>query len=452
MDFNQSKSKSTINRGVTSIYRRFEFFDSEILADDGEQKIESGNNSAALRNSGRPRQGKDLMNATMMNNDSKEESGSSGLNLFEDFEPVCASAGYGLLCFGGADGKIAVINRDLQIRKFVSHSSRITKIVKTKQMRNFIINIFSLDAVDIDEYGKPKKVKSFKIFPQGSTYIPASALAATDDGSQIAVGCTNGVVKVFDLNLQSKEKNHREREITKENPSPVTGLHYREENQNTLLYVVTTVKIVSFQIRARNPIMVTCVLLCHYLFILCNNDKLFYFCNNNNNNYNKIMKELTLLKKKKKTVHQYDYNDPRGLHAFPGEKKMARSFRRYFIIVTSGVGGMKQGKENRVEVIIYDHPNKYIAFRRLYDDLIDIIHEWGSVFILTKHQLIKLRDKDLQEKLNEFFRSHMYDTAIKLARSEGENEFKIMEYYRDYGDHYYEFCREDKQKLHITQT
>lgn len=79
-----------------------------------------------------------------------------------------------------------------------------------------------------------------------------------------------------------------------------------------------------------------------------------------------------------------------------------------------------------------------MAFRQKFDDLIGIVSEWGSVFILTQTALIKLRDKDLQEKLNEFFRNHLYEKAIQLARSEGSSPIKIIEYYCKYGDYLYE--------------
>ena len=140
---------------------------------------------------------------------------------------------------------------------------------------------------------------------------------------------------------------------------------------------------------------------------------------------------------KSETVHLFKGDQRRGEHAFPGEKRMVRSFRRYIIVVCSYLG-LKQRHANRVEVTIYDQDNKYIAYRKPFDDLIDIISEWGCVFILTKKKLEKLRDKDLQEKLNEFFRFNLYEKAIQLARSEGCDESKIIQYYLKYGDHLYQ--------------
>jgi len=65
------------------------------------------------------------------------------------------------------------------------------------------------------------------------------------------------------------------------------------------------------------------------------------------------------------------------------------------------------------------------------------MREWNNVFILNKNKLFKLRDKDLQEKLNEFFGSNLYQKAIDLAISEKCNKTKIIEYYCKYGDYLY---------------
>ncbi len=100
-----------MHQGVTSFYRRFDFFDSETLAD-----------SHAERKTRRPHESKS----------DEHTDDSSGLDLFDDFEPNCASSGHGVLCFGDNSGKIAIINRDLQIFKFQSHSHRIQKLFKTK--------------------------------------------------------------------------------------------------------------------------------------------------------------------------------------------------------------------------------------------------------------------------------------------------------------------------------
>ena len=429
-----------MQQGVTFFYRLFEFFDSEKIAqrdgiDDDDMLNEMKYNSI---------QSSKMMTSKESSND--DEIG--GITLFEDFSPNCAVSGAGVICFGDNDGWIKFINRDFQIFKFKSHSVRIQKLFKTTNSDILIalgkhvdipsgpvetfIHIWKLS--DIDELGNPKKIKSFRLFPEGSQMeLPISALTATSSGSQIAVGCANGVVLVFNVNLKSSSYSYhssstsslskiRPIKLTKEGPHAVTGLHYLQNKDNikeTILYVITVHAIMSFHIFDKNfP---------------------FYFLDRNGGcdlNCSSINDKGELIVAKSETVHIFKGEEIRGEHAFPGHKQMVCSFRRYLIVVTAIKTKMTNAK--RVEVCIYDNANKYVAFQQQFDDLITIISEWGSVFILTQNYLIKLRDKDLQEKLNEFFRNNLYEKAIQLARSEDCSQIKIIEYYCKYGDYLYE--------------
>eukprot|EP01084_Bolivina_argentea_P054152 99324_1 len=253
--------------------------------------------------------------------------------------------------------------------------------------------------------------------------LPILALTATSSGFQISVGCANSVVLVFNVNLKHRasllEKIHPMK-LTKEGLHICTnGLHHLKPNKFIILYVITVHAIMSFHMSDRNfP--------CYFIDRTGGCD---LGCS--------IINDFgELIVAKSETVHIFLGEEIRGEHAFPGHKQMVSSFRRYLIVVTLIKTKMTENK--RVEVCIYDNTNKYVAFQRQFDDLIAIISEWGSVFILTNKYLIKLRDKDLQEKLNEFFRNNLYEKAIQLARSEGCPQTKIIEYYCKYGDYLYE--------------
>ena len=223
------------------------------------------------------------------------------------------------------------------------------------------------------------------------------------------------VVLVFNVNLKYRHSSLLEKirpiKLTKEGPHVATGLHYLEMKDTNningrikpLLYVITVHAIMSFHIYDRN-----------FPFQFLDRD------GGCDLNCSSINDKGELIVAKSETVHLFIGEDPRGEHAFPGHKQMVCSFRRYLIVVTAIKTKMTNAK--RVEVCIYDNANKYVAFQQQFDDLITIISEWGSVFILTQTALIKLRDKDLQEKLNEFFRNNLYEKAIQLARSEGAEQ------------------------------
>ena len=270
-----------MHQGVTSFYRRFDFFDSEKLAEDSASDEKSSFSRRVEQKS------------------DKDDAG--GLNLYEDFEPNCAAAGNGVLCFGDNSGQIQFVNRDLQILKFKSHSERITKLFKTKNNDYLVVvgkhdyipkvietvikiwyvlflaehspffkplffhffffffffffMFFNIDASsralnDLNELGKPKEVKSFRAFSDGEE-VPISALAVTENCSQIAVGCATGTVILFDVNLKSNRA-PKERKLTKSDSRSVTGLHYLEDLHDPLLYVITVEDVSVYYLRRKN--------------------------------------------------------------------------------------------------------------------------------------------------------------------------------------------------------
>lgn len=49
---------------------------------------------------------------------------------------------------------------------------------------------------------------------------------------------------------------------------------------------------------------------------------------------------------------------------------------------------------------IYDLDNKFIAYSASFDDVIDVVAEWGSFYILTRDgKMFVLQEKDTQTKL-----------------------------------------------------
>lgn len=155
-----------MQKGVTSFYRRFDFFDSEKVAQREIEDIKSD-----IYNSTNERKSNNVTEDLNMNNP-------TGIPLYDEFDPNCAVSGSGLICFGDNSGFIKFINRDLEIFRFQSHSERVTKLYKTPDSDILIalgkhvsqinakvetyIHIWRLS--DINELGHPQKIKSFPLF------------------------------------------------------------------------------------------------------------------------------------------------------------------------------------------------------------------------------------------------------------------------------------------------
>lgn len=73
--------------------------------------------------------------------------------------------------------------------------------------------------------------------------------------SQCAVGLTNGVVISIRGDL-SKDKTVKQKVIY-EGDEPITGLGFREQTKSTILFIVTTNNIMSYNTSAAKPTVVS---------------------------------------------------------------------------------------------------------------------------------------------------------------------------------------------------
>jgi hypothetical protein len=66
-------------------------------------------------------------------------------------------------------------------------------------------------------------------------------------------------------------------------------------------------------------------------------------------------------------------------------------------------------------VSIYDIENRYVGFSRSFSQVVSVVCEWGSVFVLAAkgEQLHQLTEKDTQSKLEILFKKNHYQMAIE---------------------------------------
>lgn len=63
-------------------------------------------------------------------------------------------------------------------------------------------------------------------------------------------------------------------------------------------------------------------------------------------------------------------------------------------------GSRESSSSERQLLTIYDLDNKFIAYSASFDDVIDVVAEWGSFYILTRDgKMFVLQEKDTQTKL-----------------------------------------------------
>ena len=63
-------------------------------------------------------------------------------------------------------------------------------------------------------------------------------------------------------------------------------------------------------------------------------------------------------------------------------------------------GSRESSSSDKQLLTIYDLDNKFIAYSASFDDVIDVVAEWGSFYILTRDgKVFVLQEKDTQTKL-----------------------------------------------------
>lgn len=69
-------------------------------------------------------------------------------------------------------------------------------------------------------------------------------------------------------------------------------------------------------------------------------------------------------------------------------------------VLRTEFGSRESSSSDKQLLTIYDLDNKFIAYSASFDDVIDVVAEWGSFYILTRDgKMLVLQEKDTQTKL-----------------------------------------------------
>ncbi|XP_054853684.1 vacuolar protein sorting-associated protein 11 homolog isoform X2 [Eublepharis macularius] len=145
-------------------------------------------------------------------------------------------------------------------------------------------------------------------------------------------------------------------------------------------------------------------------------------------------------------VYLYQPDERGPCFAFEGQKLIAHWYRGYLVIVSRDrktspksdfAGGDPQNSDKQI-LNVYDLSNKFIAYSSVFDDVVDVLAEWGCLYVLTRDgKLHALQEKDTQTKLEMLFKKNLFEMAINLARSHHLDSDGLSEIFRQYGDHLY---------------
>lgn len=277
----------------------------------------------------------------------------------------------------------------------------------------------------MDNEGAPQLLRTIKVV-RGRP-VPVSTIAAAEDLSFLAVGLYDGTVIVYGGGDFTRERlGSKSGRVLCECSDPITGLHFRQTHRDTALFVVTGNRVASYFMSKKDR--------CEELDgiggeINCS-----------------VISDVAngLVVARTDGIYAYEPEARGYALGVEGEKKMLSSFRGYLVIV----GREKKRADASVSVskintlTIYDTVNKFTVYGAGFNDVMQVMGEWGALYVLTGDgKLYQLTEKDFQTKLEMLFKKHLYEIAISLAKTQAtsasESTDHIVEIYQQYASHLY---------------
>ncbi|XP_010627592.1 vacuolar protein sorting-associated protein 11 homolog [Fukomys damarensis] len=349
---------------------------------------------------------------------------------------VCDS-GRGSLVFGDMEGQIWFLPRSLQLTGFQAYKLRVTHLYQLKQHNilasvgedeegiNPLVKIWNLEKRD---GGNPLCTRIFPAIP-GTEPTVVSCLTVHENLNFMAIGFTDGSVKLNKGDITRDR--HSKTQILHKGNYPVTGLAFRQAGKTTYLFVVTTENVQSYVVSGKDYPRVEldthgCGLRCSAL--------------------SDPSQDLQFIVAGDECVYLYQPDERGPCFAFEGHKLIAHWFRGYLVIVShdrkvspkSEFTSRDSQSSDKQILNIYDLCNKFIAYSAVFEDVVDVLAEWGSLYVLTRDGRVHaLQEKDTQTKLEMLFKKNLFEMAINLAKSQHLDSDGLAQIFMQYGDHLY---------------
>lgn len=368
----------------------------------------------------------------------KCQDGDSQFDKLKEFDVTTCTSGRGHIICGDGEGYCHIITRQLEILTFRAFDRHVLHVHQVRQSGilvcvgeddegiNPLIKVFSLDKKDY--HGIPICTQVLRAV-YGNNPSPVTVIAVPDNNMNLAVGFQNGNVILYKGDV-ARERYNSKPKLCHEDQNPISGLIFRTMGRYNHLFVVTTNDIYSYNLLSKENEK------CHVDSLGCPPRCV---------TMTDSKQDSLLVVARKEAVYFYQPDGRGPCLGFEGEKLIIHWFRGYFIVIgrdnrnTSSQPSTSDGPPLEMNVVtIYDVHNKFIAYSAPVPEVIDVISEWGSLFILSKDKkLYCLHERDTQNKLETLFKKNLYEMAIQLAKSQQYDEDGLVDIFRQYGDHLY---------------
>ncbi|XP_056449620.1 vacuolar protein sorting-associated protein 11 homolog [Gadus chalcogrammus] len=361
----------------------------------------------------------------------------NGKNFYLPSGISASDSGRGHIVLGDMDGQIWLLPRSMKLESFQAYKLRVTHLHQLKQHSilvsvgqdeegiNPLVKVWNLDKKDS---GNPLCTRIFPAIP-GNKPTEVSCLSVHENLNFMAIGFTDGSVVLTKGDITRDR--HSKTLTLHEGTCPITGLSFRQVGKVTHLFVATLEKVHCYTLSIKEYPRLEldthgCALRCSSLTDP-SQDSQFIVAGD-------------------ECVYLYQPDERGPCFAFDGQKLLAHWYRGYMLLLTkdakspskAAFASRETSPSEKQLLTIYDLDNKFIAYSAPFDDIIDVLAEWGSFYVLTRDgKMFVLQEKDTQTKLEMLFKKNLFVMAINLAKSQHLDSDGLSEIFRQYGDHLY---------------
>ncbi|TRY90571.1 hypothetical protein DNTS_018353 [Danionella cerebrum] len=345
-----------------------------------------------------------------------KESSENGTNFKLPMGISACDSGRGQIVLGDMDGQIWFLSRSLQLSSFQAYKLRVTHLYQLKQHNilvsvgqdepgiNPLVKVWNLDKRDS---GSPLCTRIFPAIP-GNKPTEVSCLSVNENLNFMAIGFTDGSVVLTKGDITRDR--HSKTLSLHEGSCPITGLAFRQAGKVTHLFVATLEKVQCYTLSVKE-----------YPHLELDT----HGCGLRCSAITDPSQDSQFIVAGDECVYLYQPDERGPCFAFDGHKLLTHWHRGYLLLLThsnkspskSDYGSRQTSPTEKHILTIYDLDNKFIAYNAVFDDVIDVVAEWGSFYML--------------------FKKNLFVMAINLAKSQHLDNDGLSEIFRQYGDHLY---------------
>jgi vacuolar protein sorting-associated protein 11 len=342
-------------------------------------------------------------------------------------------SGRGIIIFGTIEGSIITMTKQLDVNIFELYDIIMSAMTQFKN-ENIIVaaghessnpHIPIIKILRLDKMDEPNMRPLAINLSQYSSNV--TAMAVHEGTNSLVVGLSGGEVLYFKHDIL-KTKNEKPR-LIHQAQNTITGVAFKNVMRSLLIYVATEYTIITITLAGKDK---------DEKRVLSADGGVKFKCWT-------LTDKSQLIVARRDAVFLYEHDSIGPCYPFEGEKRMVHWFRGKLVIVakenqaSSSIAKPSSSTIDMTTVSIYDIENRYVGFSGSFSNVVNVICEWGSVYVLTQkgEQLIKLTEKDTQSKLEILFKKNLYQMAIDLAQSSQYDEEGVVDIIRQYADHLY---------------